>query len=728
MMPDSEISIFEQVVEIACHYYGNSAPIAIVVDTEGIDNNVRFHGTWQIQSCSTKEETETSVLACLANTPVLLLPPLTASRGKGRKWPFEELMSGLGSSNSVMPLVLILPDSFLGSDQDRHLRQKLAESWNIELIVTGTSLYKGTHPQFRMAAIFLTKRAKKEPIKFFSLPTVSTPASEIEQDFRHLMRKNSGRGRFGYVAQETVIPAESLWPDRYDPKLLDQRDNLKSFGTLTKLVDLFEVRLGPVHLAAHADLINTVPEFNSARLLMGRDIRQGAVTLPDEPIWVQAEPDWYLQEGDIAVRAITRFSDHGGLEAAEVAEVDLPLVASHHVIVLRPKPSTDHLQRRIVLQLLRMPLARRLVFSTGNLLHLRLRSLMELPVPQLSEDLRSVLENLENARTRFEIWRDECERLLNSVFEGDTPAAARLRLLASGRKIRLRSNAAAALDDTHHVFRTQLPYPIAHRWRLMEAMSSAGPSREAYLMVLDVAEILACYAALIGLTLARSAGVSIGYAQNIRNTLNQGKNGPGLGDWIAILREIRDSKAVRGQVAVKPLSDMRLLLAKTSTDDALQALAHRRNDEAHQRRISTGATPAALNEAFNELTSLMKGSLFLAELPLVRISTLHWDTFSRRAVVQYQEFMGDHPVVRTQTMTYHTNDLEAESLYILDDRRNLHLLRPYLIGLNCPLCHEWSTFHVDGMAGSSPKFKSLEHGHVFEAPELLEPLKHVGLL
>ncbi|MFF1446162.1 hypothetical protein [Streptomyces sp. NPDC058295] len=40
----------------------------------------------------------------------------------------------------------------------------------------------------------------------------------------------------------------------------------------------------------------------------------------------------------------------------------------------------------------------------------------------------------------------------------------------------------------------------------------------------------------------------------------------------------------------------------------------------------------------------------------------------------------------TRTMTVPRNDLEAGSLYLRDSDHELHLLRPFLVGRDCPTC------------------------------------------
>lgn len=98
--------------------------------------------------------------------------------------------------------------------------------------------------------------------------------------------------------------------------------------------------------------------------------------------------------------------------------------------------------------------------------------------------------------------------------------------------------------------------------------------------------------------------------------------------------------------------------------------------------------------------------------------------------MEYRELAGDHPVVPTRTMTSPSNDLETGSPYLRDTDGALHLLRPFLIGRDCPTCRTWSTFHADRVPKGAVVFKSLEHGHTLEdtSPDTRRLLGQIGLV
>ncbi|WP_156045804.1 restriction endonuclease [Herbidospora cretacea] len=551
---------------------------------------------------------------------------------------------------------------------------------------------------------------------------------DAERDFKRLLVKRDGTVVHGYVLVEEPGPGDSLSFNRYEPALIAQRSALSSFGPTKPLGELFEISMGRFLAPEHVGLMVKVDDPRGIRVIRGRDILRDETIAPveDDAVYVNFPDDRCLQVGDILIRSIGRLTDFGGLVCAEITESDLPAVADSKVLILRCAAPMPRSQRSIVLQFLRTPLAKKIAYVDEGY-HLTIATLKNLPVPQLDDNLLAAWDNLESARTRFDVWRMEADAVLSNIFAGESSKAARSQLISSGRNLRLRSNAAAAMDDESYIFRTRFPYPVAYRWRVMEAEKSAREYKDAYVAVLDTAETLASYIALVSLGLAREAGLNLGYVGNIREKLKRDV-GPSFGDWIAILREISKSRAVRSASSSQALSDLRQVAANREADAALGRLADKRNDEAHLRRVASGDLPPAFEDALADLVVLMNAALVVTDIPLVQIVSVQWDSFQRSALVQLREFMGDHSVISSQFIRYPSSELEVGSLYVMDDHRELHLLRPYLVGNDCPKCHMWSTFHVDGASQNFVTMKSLEHGHLFKDENLPNALRHVGLL
>ena len=399
------------------------------------------------------------------------------------------------------------------------------------------------------------------------------------------------------------------------------------------------------------------------------------------------------------------------------------------VITLRPKKPLTNPERVLILGFLRSRLASDLTeAAVDGGIHLTWTGLRELHIPQPDEAVITALDDLARAASLFEKWRSEAQTLLDSAFTDESAAGTRARIVGDGRNIRLRSDAAALLDDAGYTFRTRLPYPLAYRWREVEAAVSARSFKAAYEAILAAAEVLLCYAATVGLAVAFETEVRLGAVKMIHDKLQEAASGLGIGDWTTVLTQIRDGKAARRAPDGNPIIELRALLADSGTVDAVRRLTERRNDESHLRRADLLDLPAAVDISLADLTTLYQAASFLSDLPLIHVTAVHWDSFQKIATVSYRELIGDHPVVPTRTITYDQPGIEVESLYIIDGQRMLYLLRPFVIGTACPKCRNWSTFHIDGIANRKVSFKSLEHGHPMEDPTLDYALKHVGLL
>ncbi|MFD4636552.1 hypothetical protein ACFWN2_04505 [Lentzea sp. NPDC058436] len=191
---------------------------------------------------------------------------------------------------------------------------------------------------------------------------------------------------------------------------------------------------------------------------------------------------------------------------------------------------------------------------------------------------------------------------------------------------------------------------------------------------------------------------------------------------------MRDGKAFRNLPDAHPLKDLRALLADPGVAAARKRLNVRRNDDSHLRTVDFTDLPHALDSAAADLRTLLAAAEFLSDLSLIHVTAVRWDSIRAEATVSYRELMGDHPVAPTRTMTYREAGVEVDSLYLVDTRHRLHLLRPFLVGRICPTCRNWSTFHADGASRGVVTLKSLEHGHTLKDASVDEPLRQVGLL
>ncbi|MET8629611.1 restriction endonuclease [Kitasatospora sp. NPDC004669] len=467
----------------------------------------------------------------------------------------------------------------------------------------------------------------------------------------------------------------------------------------------------------------------AVRLLWLRHLgRDGSIAEPDADtdIWRTDVPERaHLRAGDVLLSEIVTGDSP---KAALVEEHDLPAAAAGSMFILRPAHSLPHEHMRLILAFLRSPAVGALAQGQFGRLRLGRKHLESLVLPGADEPLSAALHELDTAGQQLSNWSAEARALAGSAFrQGASAEDVRRSIITAGQVTRLRAEAAAELDDFGYTVRTRFPYPIALRWREVEARMSTGDLAPAYDAVLEAAEILLCYCALVAAALAHGASIELSSVADLRTKLADKAGGPGLGEWTSILLEIAGRKKRRALAPDHPLHELGHLLADEAAENARKRLAGRRNDESHLRPVDPVDLPNALRESFDDLSLLAGHARFLADWGLIEITSVVWDSFRRAATLSCRRLSGDHPVVRTSTMVYPSSAVETGSLYLADRDHRLYLLRPFLTGQTCPRCRTWSTFHVD-KANRELVLKSLEHGHVFPFGTDTSALQQAALL
>ncbi|MFX0577111.1 hypothetical protein [Nocardia nepalensis] len=611
------------------------------------------------------------------------------------------------------------------------MRQNMYAHWDVVAVIEARNVHPLAHHSMRVAAVVLRAKADPAPpVRMFRVPT-DADADAVRSDLAHLFKQGGGRSKFGYVLRERPDADIGLNFDAHDPAIEQQRASLSGFGGVVRLGDLYEF---PPRIWLKTEMECAPDAAGAARVLRGRDVgRDGTLAAPSEDTRGACIPEqFHLAVGDVLVRRIYRRNDSGGLVLATVRPEDPPAVVTHHLLVMRPRDQQATRDRDFALRFLRTPVALTLLNATLSSAHemvqISAAPLTEMVVPRPDKDLVDALDGLDAAKERLQRWQAQADEILTSVFRSDTPSEARRRVIESGRTLRLRVEAASLLDDLGHTVRTRFPYPVAARWRTAEVLQSTEPTREAYGAILDATEILLCYSALVTLALTRQEGIELGSAGELRAKLRTGRTGPGLGEWTAVLTEAATSKRLRSMTPSHPLGDLRGLLVGAAVNGARQRLADRRNDQAHMRHTDAADLPDAVRDAAKDLRILLDAARFLTDWPLVQVAAVRRDSLARRSYIEYRELMGDHPVVPVSSSEHTDNELEVGSLYLRGPEQRLHLLRPYLIGRDCPVCRNWSTFHVERAPQGAVVLKSLEHGHTTVDPTLSDVLQIVGLL
>lgn len=469
----------------------------------------------------------------------------------------------------------------------------------------------------------------------------------------------------------------------------------------------------------------------AVRLIWLKSIgRDGVISEPDSEVddWRSDAPErLHLRAGDILLSSVIS----GRPKAALVQEADLPAVAVRSLFVLRPTKPLSAEHARLILAFLRSDTVGDLATRTSGQQHLRLSQLKALELPNEDKALSAALADLAAAGQRLGEMAAEAGAVAESVFDRSTsPEEARRLIISTGRLTRLRSLAAAQLDDPGFIIRTRYPYPIALRWRNVEAQTGADGQDDAqakeYAAVIRAAETLLGYSALLTTALAHEAGITCKAIKAFKGKIATGMGGPGFGDWQRILQQIGSAEGMSDLPPEHPLHELSTLLADEEAEEACQSLGTKRNSRAHGREDLPAVSVSKLNEAHDGLRFLIDRARFLADLQLLDVTNVVWDRHDESDTITLRRLMGDHPVVPTENMRHAGPGRIATSLYLADRDQRLHPLSPFLTCEKCEGCATLSLFHADKEQGVLLQ-TSLDHGHFYPYRADERALRAVGL-
>lgn len=618
-------------------------------------------------------------------------------------------------------VLLVLPRGVLAGGRWAASLHELVNGRHIRAIIDlpGPAVFNGVHPTFRVGLLYLSAApcdtAAVVSAENLDLPAVGLQVNKLWAGGR---RTSSGFS----VPTANLDLAAGVLPAQLDPDRQRRFAEASAIGDFREVKELFEVFQGArPTLRPRSD-----PNAGDVPMVSARHVRSGVLSTADQPEWCAPEESRALEAGDLVIRSIG--VPLGPVVVAEVASEDLPLVAGRNVIVLRPRLHMGRSELRVLRGFLgsnRFALQLR-SHQTGSP-HLRANELAAAKVPLPDLDLQAAFQAVDAASEAFGTWAAECRDLLDMSFDADDLGEARTQLLAATGRLRQRATAARLLDDLGHRVASRFPLPIAYRWRA--ALAARGSSEELK-AILRTQEVLVAYLATMALVSARNGDVEIGYLKDLRSRLGKARGGISLGDWRGVLAEVADSRSFRRLSDTHPLVEVRGYFRDPRVVQASDRLTSIRNDEAHLRESGPGNRDAMVEGAWQELETMVAAGEWLTEYPLIRVTETRWDAIDRSNRISFRELAGDSPVVPQSEMVSERNDVEAGSLYVRTGRGELVLLRPLVLGEDCPLCGHWSTFLPDRLsADGSVEYKSLEHGHPIAPPEsATRALATVGLL
>lgn len=649
----------------------------------------------------------------------------------------NSLIGTAKSANDTRVLAMLVPAHILGSLRSSTWRREFFPAHSAVVIEhdhadVPKSLGLPVHAAVRFSTIIFQRQPG--PIRFFKFNAEAQTENpqRLAADLQSLLRQPAGKTRYGYVYQGLLDEGYPCSYDYYSEETEKLRQEIGVLGERMPLSSAADVLMGftPCHPARESGQGETGFLFINARDIT----RDGRVDLSD--VQTQTRPSrvrHYLEDGDFCIRQI--YQADGGFIVGVFEGDGRPIAFSNNVIVVRPRASLNPAQRQVLLSFLRSPLAHRLgnakqvMSSLGGLFRVTPSILREFPVPLADEELVSTIQQLNEARAAFNRWIKHIDEESNAILMETTATGSRRRLLHAGQLARQRHRAGEQVEELDYRIRTQFPHPLAYVWRELQV---AGPDRYHRLRaVTKAAEGHTCFLALVAVLMSRAAGQPIKYLAEIAKRLSQRKSGTNFGDWFAIIKEANESRSIRALKGAIPFAEVSQLCAGEIWEPAVKHLMALRNDDSHGRIAPPSASPSLLAEAEKALATIYSATEFLTDYELMFITETRVDAILQINKYQYRDLTGDNPLAQLRHDQASRLDLETGSLYLRDRQKHLHLFRPLLQYLECPECHQMSTFFLDTYHGDSGSglvgLKSFERNSVRNEP-IAEDFRYIGLL
>jgi len=677
---------------------------------------------------------------------IFLLPPLLGHQRLSKKIqeqsPYYDLYAIVAAETIATVAAgsvvwMMLPMHAIAGKASAGFRRYLLENTDIRLIYCCNHLT--TVPTLiPFSGILIEKAPASECTRFFQCPASGddTQIAVVTSDLSKLLRQKGGLTRYGYAFRGQLSLNRPWIYSIYHPENVNRKEDLASLGGLRRLSDIARIERGFFHKSKATDVASDVVE-GSVLLVSAEDIRRGGSIECEceNPRYCSGVPaDQLLRPGDILVRRV-QSERLGRLVCAIVTEDVGAAVASHTVIVVRPSASLSPQERMVLCDYLRSSKYWEILNAEGAVSSMREHILIQphdlgdLEVPILDEAMALSIDALTVASEQFRRWADELAEARIRLFEHASMRTARTDTLALGRLARQRHEAALLVSDFRHRVRSRYPHPIAFRWRTVE---SSHPTLEGYLAVIECAEVTVTYLATMAVLLAYFSGVKLRALDTMAARISNTGHGTNLGDWISILQEASGKEF---QKAIADDSDFIEITRFYSDERVLESLNRikaRRDDQSHGRGPKKGEICDAFCDAKSALEAILESIEYVSDYPLRMIEITRRDAIHKLTRYSYRELMGDHPLVPVCEASTKNPELEAESLYLYGRTGELHLLRPLLIGRECPVCQTWGTFFLDTCSRRSGKvvLKSMEHGHTFEDAdkEVANAFRHLGML
>lgn len=669
---------------------------------------------------------ESELESCSPSEPVVVVPPLVSHRSPEMEVHLDRMLAWTSERDQ---LIVVTPKSALRLRPMHHpVLSRLSSEWNPEVVITGAVDIVGISSSVEFCMVAMTPKqssaASLAVCRFFMIPaaprkTEQPTISEEEPifaDFHRLLELRGGTTEWGFVARDTF---ENDWRvATYDPHLRARREDLTSLGTSLQINELFAL-----HRAHPGNRIGRRPDAQVSRepALTARDIVQGTLDPDPERVFKEDRQVVFLESGDLLVPEIGQID--GTWHVVEVDDEHAGVAAGPGIIILRPRERMPRIERDFYIAYLRSNRAAS-VRDADNTIAGRSRFSSNLLIPVPDDRMLESFAALSSARESFQKWIGEADVLMKSIFDDAVPLAeVRARLLDRGRALRQASEASHAADGLDYQVREFYPYPIGYTWRQVRTHVQEQAWPDCHRSVRDAFETLVATVGSIALAACDHLGVSLGSSKAYYRKLGQ-HGGVSIGDWVNILKETTTLK-----IDVEPDSALgivrRVLPQVGEVAEAQVRLSDMRNDDAHGR-LDPARVQAVAKAGVEDLATMLASCGVLAELRLVFVNQVRWDSREKSGVADVHLLRGDHPIYSTETIEHRESDLETGSLYVIDPLGNWVLLRPWLVHRQCEECGKRSIYRPDHQGKDGLHIKALDHTHHMPDPDVERTLATVA--
>jgi hypothetical protein len=643
--------------------------------------------------------------------------------------PAALLLRAALSAQPGQLIAAVVPQSaFTGRPNDA--RQRLLSVADIHLLIEseggGWATDLGLHASAPVTLLCVARRADEaapRPARFFKLPQDQSGA-DVKAELVRLAMQDGGRTAHGYVVRDVLDSARPLLYSAFDPARQERLADLRNIGEVVVLRDFARVTRGAINTHRHATRLGDA----GVPVLSARDIiAAGQIDLTESQKLSQADQAELLQAGDICIAGIQ--TQGGTLHVKVVEDGNLPLAANQTVLVVRPSEELDLRQRKFLVDYLGSARAAALLaHDLAGGFHIAVDQLAGLHVPLPDETLLSAIDELHGAERQLREWTADVDEAIKSML-GDLAAdVSILDLRSTGQLLRQRVAAARQLDEPSYRIRNLFPLPVALPWRRAQ---TGGRDLESYVAILECAEALTGYLAVLSIMLATELNHKLGSIGTLCEKLTGTTHGASMGDWTAIVREVTGKAVTNRASATTPFVELTELIVDDSrASTVLSTLADMRNDQSHKRGPKGGEIPAAVDDAKSLLEELYEACQWLCDYPVRLISETRWDSYAQEGRYTFQQLIGDHYLVPLQEAKTPISTLNAGALYVVDRADEMHLMSPLVFWHECESCGVPSAFFLDGfdVERSACRMRAMDHNHVITRTDVVGPLAQLGLL